>query len=548
MTIRTRFILLIGGLLAAFTTGALLLRHSHREEAEAVLESLRRERSDLLDRHLHLAGQPLRTFAEDYGQWDEMTAFVARPDPAWAKVNLEASLANFQAHAAWVLRPDGSTLYGVEIMGEPALREFPLRDPRFVAQLRAGRTLHFHERVATGVLELRTAPVLASADSERKGEPRGWLVVARLWNAPFVERLGDTLQSRAVLTGQGVATPLASRIHLDREFSGWDGARVATLHLDYEPRALVDLLGSNDAELYVYCGLGAAVLVLIFLGVYFWVLTPLRRFTQSLEDHRLDAARDLLPRQDEYGRLARLMEQSFQQRDALTREIEERRRAESALQQSEESLRAALELRQRLARDLHDGVIQSIYAAGLGLETLRGDLRGGAPAAAEAKLDAAQRSLNQTIAEVRNFILGLEPATEPAARQDFPHALASLTATMRVLHPVDFRLDLDPGAARRLTAGQELHLLQITREAVSNALRHGSATELTLTLRATEGVGVVYEVQDDGRGFDPAQTRQGSGLANIAARAREMRADFTLRSTLGKGTRLVLRISPATRI
>lgn len=544
MTIRTRFSLLIGCLLGAFLAGALLFRYSHEREATNVMESLRRERSDMLDRHLHLTGQPLRNFAEDYAQWDEMAAFVANPDPRWAEVNIQPSLANFQAQAAWVLRPDGTTAYGVEQLGDPALREFPLRDPRFLTQLRAGRTLHFFHHVSAGVIELRTGPILTSADSERRGAPLGWFIVARAWNPVFVEKLGEALQSRAVLNLMH-GLPVSRSIHLDREFTDWDGSRVSILHVDYEPKALLELLESNRAELYVYFGMSAAVLVLIVFGVYRWVLTPLARFTEGLETRRIEAARDLLPRKDEYGRLARLMEDSFRQHDALTREIEERRRTEQALQESEDELRAALELRQRLARDLHDGVIQSIYAAGLGLETLRADLRAAQPAAAEAKLDAAQRSLNQTIAEVRNFILGLEPATEPAKRQAFSHALASLAATLRSLHPVKIRLDLDAGAAGRLAPGHEVHLLQITREAVSNALRHGRAAEVVLALRRGSGAEIVYEVRDDGGGFDPVSVRRGSGLANIAARAQEMAAQLSVHSAPGKGTRLVLQISPA---
>jgi hypothetical protein len=80
-------------------------------------------------------------------------------------------------------------------------------------------------------------------------------------------------------------------------------------------------------------------------------------------------------------------------------------------------------------------------------------------------------------------------------------------------------------------AGQELHLLQIAREAVSNALRHGQASGVALILRPGEGASIIYEVQDNGSGFDPARIRQGSGLANIAARAKEMHAEFALHSS-----------------
>src|SRR5205085_2813221 len=94
---------------------------------------------------------------------------------------------------------------------------------------------------------------------------------------------------------------------------------------------------------------------------------------------------DSLPRdQSEFGHLTRLVEQSFSQRSALQNEIAERKKAEHTLRGTEASLRHSLELRNRLARDLHDGVIQSIYAAGLGLEGVRSAL--GDPGVADQRL------------------------------------------------------------------------------------------------------------------------------------------------------------------
>ena len=69
---------------------------------------MEQQRDRLLDHLLGLTGPSLRSFAHDYSQWDGMVAFVQSGDRAWAKINLDASPANFGAHSAWVFSPDGS--------------------------------------------------------------------------------------------------------------------------------------------------------------------------------------------------------------------------------------------------------------------------------------------------------------------------------------------------------------------------------------------------------------------------------------------------------
>ena len=106
----------------------------------------------------------------------------------------------------------------------------------------------------------------------------------------------------------------------------------------------------------------------------------------------------------------------------------------------------------------------------------------------------------------------------------------------------DFRshLNIDEDVARRLTLAQRVHALQITREAVSNALRHGAANRITVALRRP-GEFVEFEIVDDGAGFDAAAgTSQGTGLANFQQRAKELGAELTMHSEPGRGARVKL--------
>jgi signal transduction histidine kinase len=112
---------------------------------------------------------------------------------------------------------------------------------------------------------------------------------------------------------------------------------------------------------------------------------------------------------------------------------------------------------------------------------------------------------------------------------------------MQALWPVHISLEIDPLVANRLNASQEVHALQIVRECISNALRHGEAREIHVTLAARDHDCALL-VRDNGRGFDPVvrPIANGHGLANIATRAREMGGASMVQSEPGHGTTVIL--------
>jgi signal transduction histidine kinase len=518
---------------------------TQEREAARMLDGLEQERRALVDRVVELRGDSLRNFAHDYSYWDEMLAFVGSGDPAWARVNLDASLENFQAHGVWVLRRDGGQVHGAVRGLDPALGTLPLSFEAMRGRLERDRFLHFHLPVHGGLLELRAAPIQPSSDIRRATEPRGWLVVGRLWDDGHHRRLGEVLGGATRLHPPGIGHPpnpsKGEELHIITEvpLPGLDGAPVAVLDVDYEPVPLAVLLADNRTDKILFASFGALLLLAGTAAIYGWIVRPLRRLEAGLATRSTAALGDLPTKTDVFGRLATLAAESFDRHQSLEGEIEERRRAEAALRLSEETLRQSAELRTRLARDLHDGVIQSIYAAGLGLAGLRNSLRD-EPQVAERRLDAAIASLNQTIGEVRSFINGLEPEGGP--RPDFRGALGALASTLRALNPAAIEVAIAPGVPP-LSPREEVHALQIVRECVSNAMRHGQAGRIEVVLRAEDGRPVL-RIRDDGRGFDPRATVRGSGLANIAGRAAEIGATLVVDAAPGKGADIRVEFVP----
>ena len=196
--------------------------------------------------------------------------------------------------------------------------------------------------------------------------------------------------------------------------------------------------------------------------------------------------------------------------------------------------------RLRISRDLHDGIIQSIYAVSLSLEeaveTLESD-----PAGASDRVDRAIDRLHTTISDIRTFIVGLGPETGA----DLAETLRSMTRELLTGSGVTLETDLDGAllVEQHLPPEAVHELVQIAREAMSNVARHSKATQADLRLQA-DGDHVTLTIADNGAGFDP-DSRLGSGhfgLANLRDRAAALAGTLAIESDPATGTRIIVRL------
>lgn len=238
----------------------------------------------------------------------------------------------------------------------------------------------------------------------------------------------------------------------------------------------------------------------------------------------------------ELGTLARLAQTSVAQGEELTRERDVRRRAQEDAELQQQLLARSLEEKIRLGRDLHDGIIQSLYAVGLTVESVRALLQTD-PQEADRRLEQTRARINDAIRDVRAYITGLAP--EHLRQTGFAHAVDVTLADLRAGRDVQFDIKIDDAAAAQLSREQAVEALQIAREAVSNALRHGGASMITVRVHQGDRE-VCLLVQDNGVGFDPASRRDGGhGLGNMTARAERMGATLRVTSEPGEGARVV---------
>jgi len=180
--------------------------------------------------------------------------------------------------------------------------------------------------------------------------------------------------------------------------------------------------------------------------------------------------------------------------------------------------------RDRIARDLHDHVVQRIFATALSLDRLGRSLETERPETA-ARISRNVDELHGTIARIRTSIFELheaEDASAAAVRRRMAHVLRSVTEGHELQPDLRIRIDRDD-----LSPDLLLDLMAVVRELVTNVVRHARARRMTVTVDVTDAARVV--VTDDGCGLPPVTVR--SGLANLADRAERRGGKLTTTSS-----------------
>jgi signal transduction histidine kinase len=197
---------------------------------------------------------------------------------------------------------------------------------------------------------------------------------------------------------------------------------------------------------------------------------------------------------------------------------------------------AVLEERDRIGMDMHDGVIQSLYATGLTVENCLEDLKDD-PSQVEGQLHRVMDQLNQSISDLRSYIFNLRP-TE-LVDTDLAGAVGSLLQELKVNALLDVQLVESAEACRGLSEEQTEALFHIARESLANVRKHAQARSVTARMERHNG-NFQMTISDDGVGFDPNEPGGGLGLRNIQERAALMGATTEVQSSADRGTRITV--------
>ena len=251
-----------------------------------------------------------------------------------------------------------------------------------------------------------------------------------------------------------------------------------------------------------------------------------RHCTVVLRNYRKDGSLfwnelSIYPMRDEEGRVTNFV--------GVQNDITERIRTEEALSQMRRAER------RRIARDLHDVVLQDLSGA---LQSLRLTHLQARNSGLELDLEEELEALGRATSGLRSAMYDLRHE----GQRPFVKSVESLVDLNRQLSPErKVALHIEEGFPEGLPGAVGVELLRVLQEALTNARRHSGARSVEVRLR-TEGEALVAGVIDDGRGFDPASARAGVGLSAMRERVEALGGEIEVQSPTGEGTKVTVRV------
>jgi signal transduction histidine kinase len=238
---------------------------------------------------------------------------------------------------------------------------------------------------------------------------------------------------------------------------------------------------------------------------------------------------------DEIGQLA----QTF---NWMAEEIEEKERERKSREELRE--RTIREERERISRELHDGLAQLLGYVNAKVMAIRLMLKKDETAKAQSHLMQLEEAARQTLVDVREAILGLRMNAQH--EEGFGAAIEEYCKQFSKLSDLPVKVNIDETlVGAQFGTEVELQLMRIVQEALSNIRKHASAKHATISFLTTPE-GVLLEVGDDGVGFDPLNNHDENhghyGLSTMSERAQTIGAEFEIFSTPGSGTRIEILI------
>jgi signal transduction histidine kinase len=195
-----------------------------------------------------------------------------------------------------------------------------------------------------------------------------------------------------------------------------------------------------------------------------------------------------------------------------------------------ERLQALAVDRERIGRDLHDGIIQSIYAAGLLLESVQPVIPMD-PMRAQAQLSRVMDNLNETIQDIRRYIFDLR---SDMPDDDLQSGIKRLLRDFHINTLLETEFEITGVPVEILSMERRRHIFQVVRETLANTARHAQARWVKVVLQYNENT-LDLTISDDGVGMETLQVSKGYGLRNIRERVRLLDGTLRIESAPNEG-------------
>lgn len=572
-SVRRRVVVLLGGVTFAFVLLGLAWRAHERARSQAVFEQQHRDAEHMVASILDLRARTTANFVRDYTFWDELVDFVATGDREWASANLEDAGDTFAIDGLFVFDESGRPVYTLEVEGEDYLRDLGLKPSRFGEAFGGAPFAHFFLRSDNELHEVHGAKIHKSEDAERVGESFGYFFAVKRWDEEYVAALRP-ITGCQVTTMWPVEHKLASGaqesgIVVERDLLGSRGERVAVLIATKIIPGLDLVAHATNRAFLLFVAFAVLALAALALGLFRFIGLPLRAVTDALRRSDPEPLLPLVKAEHEFGHVARMVCESFEQRAAMLQEVERRRSSEQELARVCRRAEDVTESRMKMFAEVsHE--IRSPLNGVIGMVDLLADTT----------LDEQQREFVSTIQSSAKTMLGvLNDVLDFAKIEEGKVVIEEIDFDLREVveevvalfsvqaHSKGVELTaIVPAACRTALSGDPGRIRQILINLVGNAVKYTASGEIVIEVSAlpVDGERLCYSiaVRDTGMGIPPdrlhaifeayeqassSDTRRhgGTGLGLTISRhlARLLGGELTVASEIGRGSTFTLECS-----
>lgn len=342
--VQIKIIILLFLLIVSLAVGLSYLFISEHEKADILFKETEHTKNKFLEQIIEIKGFTFKALAVDYTFWDDMVEFVSTGDQNWARENIDTSLQTFGASVCWVCRPDFSLVYSVNNLDDPRLKELPFSAQDLRQLFSSGYFRRFFVNTGSGLMETYTAPIQPNSDLKRESKPQGFFIVGRIWNSEYLEELSQLTGNKLRVIPAEEGVPYISyqrgsgELIISNTLTDWADRPVAKVYAKTESaiiKAINRYSQRNTGFIFIFAFFVLLLFVFFFIR---WIGRPLALISRSLETQDISVTKALEADRTEFGNIASLISNFFQQKDMLIKEVMERENAESALQKAKDEL------------------------------------------------------------------------------------------------------------------------------------------------------------------------------------------------------------------
>lgn len=337
MKIHAKLMVLITLMAFLSLSGFLFYEIRASQYQSRLMEIEREEESQSLSRILANQQKQVENVLLDYSYWNEIVEYAeGRRGKEWEQGELDNFARHYGLDAVWIFKTDGSLRYSHRAFSDFPSEQFQLTKEELESLFAANTTIHFFQWTENGLVEINGSCLHRTNDTAIDTVSHGYFFVAKAWNEDYIRLISS-------LTGGKIR--IANLADGRRPRAGKNGHEVKVYqdvyNINGKPFQRIEL--SLDKSLFYTKNKNitdvAVIALASFLGIslilfyllYRWISKPVSQLSEALESNNPAAVSTLLKWKDEYGDLAKLVSEFFEQRDKLLQENQYRREAETTL-------------------------------------------------------------------------------------------------------------------------------------------------------------------------------------------------------------------------